>query len=115
MSERGEEFRALAFIHDGAARALERAHRTVAVYRDEQRVAETARLREVAHVADVQDVEAPVREDEPAPFRAQPSARAQQLFETENNPAAHCRLTKNLTRPESFQLSAVGFRTCADC
>src|ERR1700755_3227296 len=57
----GEDFGALRFAHDGAVRAFERAHRAVAVYRDEQRVAEAASVREVTHVAYVQDVEAPVR------------------------------------------------------
>src|SRR5256714_14360007 len=87
--ECGEKFRALALIHHGPPRAFERAHRAVAVYCDEQRVAQTPRRFEVSNVSDVQNVEAPVREDEPAPLGAQTRAHAQQLLTVENHSAAH--------------------------
>src|SRR2546423_1037964 len=88
-----EKFGALALVHHGAARALQSAHRAVAVDGDEQSVSQTTRRFEVAHVPDVQDVEAPVREDEPAPPGAQTRAHAQQLV-TIKNDLAHCRLPR---------------------
>src|SRR5687767_12277444 len=87
--ERGQHLGALRLTHHGSARAFERAHRAVAVDRDEQRVSERARRREVAHVPDMQDVEAAVGEDEPAPVRAQARADAQQPLHVENHPAPH--------------------------
>src|SRR5205085_11442474 len=92
--ERREHFGALALAQHGATRALQSAHRAVAVDGDEQRVPQLPRGFEVAHVPDVQKVEAPVGEDEPPPPRAQILAHTPQLPTIQNHPAAHYRLTR---------------------
>src|SRR5579885_1629920 len=60
----------LAFGDERAAFALEPTHLLVAVDRDDQKVAERASAFEVADVADVQEVEAAVGEDDARPALA---------------------------------------------
>ena len=55
---------ALAFGDEGAALALDMAHLLVAVYADDEEVAEVASAFEVADVPDVQEVEAAIGEDD---------------------------------------------------
>src|SRR5947209_6253978 len=55
---------ALAFGDEGTVIALEASHLLVAVYADDEEVAEAARAFEVADVPDVQQIEAAVGEDD---------------------------------------------------
>jgi len=63
-AQRREHLRALARRHHGAPRPFQPRHRRVAVDADEEHVAERAGGLEIADVADVQEVEAAVGEDE---------------------------------------------------
>src|SRR5262249_21640810 len=75
--ERREDFGALARGNDRAARSLVAAHARVGVDGDDQAIAVAARLLEAPHVADVQQVEAAVGEDDAfaAALRRAPRAR----------------------------------------
>src|SRR5215212_2614240 len=63
-AQRRDRLGALALGDVGAALALQVPHLLVGVYADDEQVAERARGFEVSHVADVQEVEAPVCEDD---------------------------------------------------
>ena len=72
--ERGEDLRALGFGRDRTVRPLDGPDRSIRVHADDERVAERARLLEVADVAGVQQVEDAVGEDDRLPA-ARPSTR----------------------------------------
>ena len=63
--ERSHDLSPLGGGHDRPARSLEAAHRVVPVDADKEGVAQRAGLVEVAHVADVEEIEASVGQDQP--------------------------------------------------
>ena len=68
--ERGEHLGALGFGIDRPAGSLVAPHRRVGVHADDERVAERARLPQVADVAGMEDVEHAVGEDDRGPVAA---------------------------------------------
>ncbi len=64
LSQRGQNCGAIRFRIHRTARAFQLPRRVVAVDADEQRVAEVSRVLQIGHVAEMQDVETAVRDDE---------------------------------------------------
>src|ERR1044072_4126050 len=54
----------LRLVEDGPVRSLQFAHSSVAIYRHDERITERTRLRQVAHVPDVQKVKHTICENE---------------------------------------------------
>ena len=69
-AEGGDELRAIGGGLHRTPFALQRSHRRIVVHRDNQPVAFGRRALQIAHVADVQEVEAAVGERERPPGRA---------------------------------------------
>ena len=65
VPQRREYLGSLCFVENRTIRSFQLAHRAVAVYRHEERVAERARLSEITHVSDVQKIEDAVSKNEP--------------------------------------------------
>src|SRR6185369_13841238 len=84
VPQRREYLGSLRFVENRPIRSLQLAHRTVAINRDDQRVAECARLREIAHVSDVQKIENAVGKHEPSTRRTQTLALSKHLLGGQN-------------------------------
>ena len=71
--ERGQHLRAFLSRNQRTARALQGAHRFVTVQAHDQAIAKRARLLKVARVPNMQEVEAPVGEDDALPLPLPPA------------------------------------------
>lgn len=69
-----EYLSALRLVEDGPIRSFQVTNSSVAINRHDERVAERARLRQVAHVPHVQKVKHTIRENEPLAAGAQTPA-----------------------------------------
>jgi hypothetical protein len=79
-SEGGEDLGAVLLTIHRAGGTFQRADAGVAIHRDEERIAERARLLQVADVADMEEIEAAIREHELAAFRAHAFADGGEFF-----------------------------------
>ena len=84
IPQRGEYLRAFGLIEDRSIRTLQLAHCSITINRDEQRVAERSRLRQVTHVSDVQKIKNAVRKNESRAGGAQTLALPEHLLRGQN-------------------------------
>ena len=84
VSQRREYLGSLCFIENRTIRSLQLTHRAVAVYRHHERVAERARLSEIAHVSDVQKIKDAVGKNQPRACRAQTFTLSEHLLGGQN-------------------------------
>src|ERR1041385_7971097 len=79
VTQRREYLGSLRLVENRTLRTFPLAPRAVAIDRHEQRVAERARLREIAHVPDVQKIKNAVGKNEPRACRTQTLAFPEHL------------------------------------
>ena len=84
VPERGEYLRTFSLIEDGSIRTFQLAHCSITVNSDQQRIAQRSRLREIAHMSDVHQIENAVSKNEPRACGTQTLALSEHLTGAQN-------------------------------
>ena len=85
----GEQFRPVGLRHERPVRPFKLAHRGIAVQPDPEKIAKSARLGQVAQMADMQQVEAAVGGHDDAAFPAQLLAKSGDFVKSQNFAGSH--------------------------